>query len=94
MLGRMAVSKSPTAEMSIPLPKQMGLLFAASELEKGNGDGVPDESAARAVVMVVELKVVKVLEPEVIVSGTEVVKVVNKVVDPDSELAPAREVEE
>jgi len=30
----------------------------------------------------------------VIVSGTEVVKVVNKVVDPDSELAPAREVEE
>lgn len=88
MLGRRTVSKSPTAEISIPSPMQTGLLFAARVSGMGNGDGVPDESAAREVVMVVKLKVVKVLDPEVSVSGKEVVKVVNKVVDPDSELAP------
>ncbi len=59
MLGRMAVPKAQLQRCLSPLPKQTGLLFAASELEKGNGDGVPDESAARAVVMVVELKVVR-----------------------------------
>ena len=95
-LGKRTVSKSPTAEISIPSPMQTGLLFSARVFGIGKDEGVPDETAAREVVMVVKLKVVKVLDPEVIVSGMEVVKVVKRVVDPESELAPppTNEVEE